>query len=72
MEKITCGVPQGSILGPLFFTLYVNDLPECITHGATYLYADDMAIAVSNPDPTLLAEQLNANLTALASLFHEH
>jgi hypothetical protein len=49
-EIVKHGVPQGSILGPLFFLLYVNDLPKITTNKANIiLYADDTSVIVSNP-----------------------
>ena len=35
------GSPQSSVLSPLFFLLFINDLPDCITHSQILIYADD-------------------------------
>ena len=43
-KPISVRVPQGSILGPLLFIIYVNDLPQCLRHCEIILYADDTLI----------------------------
>ena len=45
---VNSGVPQGSILGPLMFILYINDLPDCAM-SASFGYADDCKIVCNDP-----------------------
>ena len=58
---VTCGVPQGSILGPLLFLCYVNDMPISIKC-KLLLYADDSALIVSGSDPQTIADKLSEEL----------
>ena len=44
LKPLTCGVPQGSIMGPLFFVLYINDITNVITCSEAILYADDTVL----------------------------
>ena len=60
-HTIKCGVPQGSILGPLFFILYINDLPRA-SKLTELLFADDTSIFFSHSNPKYLENVLNNEL----------
>ena len=60
---VSSGVPQGSLLGPLFLVIFISDLPEAVLHGNTIaLYADDCKnsrIIDSASDQNLFQEDLD-------------
>ena len=62
---INCDVPQGSVLGPLFFLLYINDLQKCLKYGRSFIFADDTALLVSHTTLKALRKRLNIDLKLL-------
>ena len=66
--NITCGVPQGSILGPLIFLIDVNDMPQAVKSNL-FLYADDSCLVFQGKDVTEIEKQLNEDFTNICEWF---
>ena len=64
-HTVKCGVPQGSILGPLLFILSVNDICNVSPLLLKILYADDTCVLVSGNDLKTLIKMLNEELISL-------
>ena len=65
MNTITCGVPQGFILGPLLFWLYVNDIVEVSSVLIHILYADDTSLFLIGKNNNLLFHNMNNELVKI-------
>ena len=66
--NISLGVPQGSILGPLLFILYINDLPMA-SELLTLLFADDTTLLLSHDDLNVLIENINTEFRKICEFF---
>ena len=68
IAKIDCGVPQGSILGPLLFLLYVNDMNQAVDCDL-FLYADDSCLVHQHKDAKEIERNLNKNFSNVSVWF---
>lgn len=66
IKKITCGVPQGSVLGPILFLLYINDLPTILSNAKATIFADDTSLFFKHKNPKELEHLLNSDLKAVS------
>ena len=65
VRQINYGVPQGSILGPLLFLLFINDLPKVVQNSSIVLYADDCTLLFAAKDANFVQSSLNDDLLAI-------
>jgi hypothetical protein len=68
-HTIPCGVPQGSVLGPLLFIIYTNDLPNCLKFSKAILFADDTTVYLTSKSISNLFNNINSDLELLSEWF---
>ena len=68
VSNISCGVPQGSALGPLLFLIYVNDMSKAVKCNL-FLYADDTCLAFQGKNVKDIQKQLNEDLAHICDWF---
>ena len=67
VQHFLTGVPQASILGPLLFIIFLNDITDVVSSTKVVKYADDTVIYVANKDTEVIKSKLSEDLNAIGS-----
>ena len=71
LGHISAVIPQGSVLGPLLFLIYINDLSKIIQSSQIRMFADDTSLFVTNKDRELAQVTLNRDLDLISNWAHQ-
>ena len=69
---VTKGVPQGSILGPKLFSIYINNIAQAVGSSLIYLYADDTVLYSAGPSPDFVLNALQQSFLSAQQAFSTH
>ena len=69
LTTVRCGIPRGTNLGPLLFLIYINDLPNCLSHCQPRMYEDNTLLTSASNNIECIDLYLNQDLTLTEARF---